>query len=179
MSFIERARAFPGPILRKDFVFHPVQIALTAATRASAALLIVSLTPDRELLADLAAVSREAGLEPVIEIFSLSKLETARRAGASIIQVNSRNLGDLSVDPQRALGLIKSAGPASGETWIAASGLSNSSDLRRAASLGYHGALVGTALMRASDKRLALARLREGLGEPSVQSGLGRQSEGK
>ncbi|MDR2455369.1 MAG: indole-3-glycerol-phosphate synthase [Deltaproteobacteria bacterium] len=159
LSFIERAKAFGGPILRKDFIYHPSQIAETAATSASALLLIVSLTPDLSLLSDLVSLAAASGIEAVTEIFSLSELETARKAKASIIQVNARNLGDLSVDPERALSLIKSADPAKEETFIAASGLKTYDDLRRAASLGYHGALVGTALMRAKDKRAALASL--------------------
>jgi indole-3-glycerol phosphate synthase len=159
LSYIERAKAFGGPILRKDFIYHPSQVAETAASAASALLLIVSLTPDLSLLSELISLAADFGLEAVTEIFSLSELEAAREAKASIIQVNARNLGDLSVDPDRALSLIKSAEPSNNETWIAASGLNTYDDLRRAASLGYHGALVGTALMRAKDKRAALASL--------------------
>jgi indole-3-glycerol phosphate synthase len=165
LAFIERAAAFPGPILRKDFIFDPLQLRATAATKAAAVLLIVSLTPDPGLLSDLTALSKELNLEAVVEVFGPGELITARRAGAAIIQVNSRNLGDLSVDPRRALRLAKDEPPLPSETWIAASGMKTSGDLLRAAEIGYHGALVGTSIMRSNDKWRALAALLTGLAE--------------
>ena len=41
------------PLLRKDFIFHELQVRQTAATPASALLLIVALTPDAAQLRDL------------------------------------------------------------------------------------------------------------------------------
>jgi indole-3-glycerol phosphate synthase len=165
IRFLERVEGFGGPILRKDFIFHPLQVRATAETKASALLLMIRLTPDPGQLSDLIALATDLGLEAVVEVFTAAELETARRAGAAIIQVNSRNLGDLSLDPGRALALIERERPQTGETWIAASGLKTPEDLRRASKLGYHGALVGTVLMKAPDKRAALAALLEGLAD--------------
>lgn len=162
IGYLERVEAFKGPVLRKDFIFHPLQIMATAQTRASAILLIVGLAPGPALLPELIRLAEDAGLEAVAEIFTLDELEAARRAKAKIIQVNARNLGDLSLDPARSLSLIKSAKPLPGEAWIAASGMRTRDDLKRAAEFGYHGVLVGTALMRASNKRAALRGLMDG-----------------
>jgi indole-3-glycerol phosphate synthase len=171
LGFLERVGAFKGPVLRKDFVFHPLQVRATAATRASAVLLMVRLAPDPALLSDLAALAAELGLEAVVEVFGPRELEIARKAKARIIQVNSRDLGDLSLDPRRALALIEKERPELGEAWIAASGLKTPEDLRRAALLGYHGALVGTALSGAPDKRAALSALVGGLAAGSGGGG--------
>ena len=52
LDFLGRAAACcPGtPLLRKDFIFDPLQVRATAATPAAALLLIVALTPDAALL---------------------------------------------------------------------------------------------------------------------------------
>jgi indole-3-glycerol phosphate synthase len=184
LGFIGRAATvFGGPILRKDFILSPLQVEATAATEASAVLLIVRLTPDPGLLGDLIAAAEGLGLAAVVEIFGSPELGAARRAGATIIQVNARDLGDLSLDAGRARDLIRASRPDPSEIWIAASGLRAPGDLQKAAESGYHAALVGSALMGAPDKAAALAALtaslaggrrgREGPGGPRGSPGPG------
>ena len=146
------------PILRKDFIFHPLQIRATAATGASALLLIVKLTPSAELLAALMAKARGYGLECVVEILDEDDLKLARQAGAGIIQVNARDFSDLSVDLNRSLALAEKH-LANDEIWIAASGLKEAEDLERVRRAGFTAALIGTALMRGGRPAEALKRL--------------------
>lgn len=139
----------PGlPLLRKDFIFDPLQVAATAATPASALLLIVRLTPDAQLLRSLREQAEKYGLDAVVEVFDKADLETARTSGARIIQVNARNLDTLQVDRASCLRLADHHHrPGDGELWIAASGISSSAHLRQISDSGYQAALIGTGLM--------------------------------
>lgn len=140
--------AFPAglPLLRKDFLFDPLQVEQTIATPAAAMLLIVALTPDEALLRDLRQQAAEAGIESVVEIFSERELDMARESGAAIIQVNARNLETFQTD--RCATLRLAGRRAEGETWIAASAMSEPRHLVEAAQAGYDAALIGTALMQ-------------------------------
>lgn len=147
------------PLLRKDFIFDPLQVRATAATPASALLLIVRLTPDAAILRALREQAEGHGIQAVVEIFDAEDLRLARESGARIIQVNARDLESLAVDRDACLQLIQACPPANGELWIAASGMSSAEHLRAAASAGYHAALVGSALMEGGNPGEALAAL--------------------
>ncbi len=169
LGFIRRARAGGAeasnlPILRKDFIFDPLQIRATAATPASAALLIVGLTPDVPTLRGLREEAESFGLEAVVEIVNEAELDLARASGAAVIQANARDFTDLSVDLERSLSLARRhAQEAPGELWIAASGLARPEDLARVREAGFTAALIGTALMRGGRPEEALAALLSGL----------------
>ena len=75
-----------------------LQVAATAATPASALLLIVRLTPDAALLRSLREQAEAHGIDAVVEIFDEADLALARESGARIIQVNARDLDTLQVD---------------------------------------------------------------------------------
>jgi indole-3-glycerol phosphate synthase len=163
LGFLGRMAAAGKPELRKDFIFDPLQVRETAGTPASALLLIVRLTPDAVLLAELFRAAADLGLEAVVEVFGLGELDKARRLGASLIQFNSRDLGSLAVDRGAILGMARKEPPQPGETYIAASGLRVADDLKRAADAGFGAVLVGTALMRSGDPGKALDALLAGL----------------
>ncbi|MGL4207777.1 MAG: indole-3-glycerol-phosphate synthase [Candidatus Adiutrix sp.] len=138
------------PLLRKDFIFHPLQILATAATPAAAVLLIVKLNPVTSHLREMRKLAEQHGLEAVVEVFDEADLKIARNSGAKIIQVNSRNFGDLSINKKAALTLAKTAKRIDypDELWILASGLENSQDLKEAQSAGFDAVLIGTSLMK-------------------------------
>lgn len=146
--------AGPGlPMLRKDFLIDPLQVRETAATRASALLLIVRMLDDATLR-DMLEAADAAGLEAVLEVFDRDDIERARAALAAvnvvttIIQVNNRDLDTLEVDPGRSRTLIALKRP--GEIWISASGAAGPEDVADRAALGFEGVLAGTALMGGS-----------------------------
>lgn len=150
------------PLLRKDFLFHPLQVAATLATPASALLLIVRLTPEVALLRQLREQAEAGGVEAVVEVFDEADLHLARESGARIIQVNARDLASLRVDRDACLRLIRTCPPQEGELWIAASGMTSRSDLCAAAEAGYRAALVGSALMEHGTPGKSLRRLLTG-----------------
>ncbi len=171
-DFLSRAAApglypaTPLPLLRKDFIFDPLQVRATAATPASALLLIVRLTPEATVLRRLREEAESFGMHAVVEVFDAADLRLARESGARIIQVNARDLQTFAVDRAACLALAEACPPENHEIWVAASGISEPEHLVLAASAGYRAALVGTALMEHVRPGAALAAL---LGNDSVR----------
>ncbi|MFW5791537.1 MAG: indole-3-glycerol-phosphate synthase [Desulfohalobiaceae bacterium] len=145
------------PMLRKDFLFHPLQVRHTAATPASALLLIVRMFADLAGLQELSLLSGSLGLECVVEVFDRRDLDLAKAAGARIIQVNNRDLETLSIDRATIRDLIPFK--ESGELWIAASGISRPQEVADLAGAGFDAVLVGTSLMQSPSPEAALTGL--------------------
>jgi indole-3-glycerol phosphate synthase len=158
LGFLDACVPAGLPLLRKDFVLHPLQVRQTAATPASAVLLIARMVGPAEL-GRMVALARELGLEPVVEVFDGDDLARARGAGADLIQVNNRNLDTLEISLDISRGLAAAKLP--GETWISASGITRGAQIAELAALGYDAVLVGTFLMEGADPGAALARLIE------------------
>lgn len=149
------------PLLRKDFLFDPLQVEATAATPASAFLLVVRMFADSEELRVMIEKGRSLGLEAVVEIFDEADLALARKAGAEIIQVNARDLDTLEIDHSNVRRLVGQGRP--GEIWVAASGVSSPEQVREAAERGYDAVLVGTAIMQSDDPGAMVRLLAEAL----------------
>lgn len=148
----------PGlPLLRKDFIFDPLQVAMTASSPASAVLLIARMFGSAAELKQLVDLARMPGLAPVVEIFDQTDLDTAREAGADIIQVNNRDLDTLTTSLDQSRTFIRHK--REGELWISASGVSTRAQVEEMAALGFDAVLVGTSLMRADDPGRMLAEL--------------------
>jgi indole-3-glycerol phosphate synthase len=160
LDFLARMTTPGLPLLRKDFILDPLQIAATAATPASALLLIARMFPGADELAAMLDAARRAGLEAVVEIFDRDELDLARAAQAEIIQVNNRDLDTLAVD----LGVSRALAPAKrlSEVWISASGIQSARDLAEVRHMGFDAALVGTWLMAGDDPGRNLAELAGG-----------------
>lgn len=142
------AAAVQVPVIRKDFLVHPVQLWEARAAGASAALLIVrSLAPS--LLPLLIDTAREIGLEPLVEIRDLVELERALAAGASVIGVNNRNLESLVIDTATAPAIIPHI--PSDRVAVAESGMQQPDDLHAPRDAGADAVLVGSAVSTATD----------------------------
>jgi indole-3-glycerol phosphate synthase len=157
LRFLEQM-AFAGrPLLRKDFLLDPVQVAETAATPASALLVIARMFDSAAALGRMLEECRGFGLEAVCEVFDEADLDRAREAGAVIIQVNNRDLDRLvtSLDVSRRMARLKREG----ELWISASGLDAPEQLGEMADLGFDAVLIGTSLMCDENPGAALRKL--------------------
>lgn len=162
LEYLNKASQISGlPILRKDFICDPLQIKATAATRASAILLIVRFINNEHKLKELIREADKYGLACVVEIFDENDLKIARTCGANIIQVNARDLQTLKTDRNLCLNLIKKFPPMRDETWIAASGLEAGEHLLEAQKTGYNACLIGTALMKKGNPGENLANLKQ------------------
>jgi indole-3-glycerol phosphate synthase len=136
------------PILRKDFVTDPYEIAEARASGADAVLLIVAAL-DRAQLAHLLAVARSRGLAALVEVHDEAETGLAVELGATLIGVNHRDLRTFEVD----LGLterLRSLIP-SDVVVVAESGIHDAAAARRVYEAGADAILVGEVLMRADD----------------------------
>lgn len=144
------------PVLRKDFMLDPWQVAEARAIGADAILVIMAAVDDT-LAAELEAAALERGMDVLVEVHDTAELERALRLKSKLIGVNNRNLKDFTVDFARTYELVGSA-PAD-VTFVAESGLTSHSDLAAMAEHGINTFLVGETLMRADDVEAATRAL--------------------
>ena len=144
------------PVLRKDFIFDPWQVWETRANDADSFLLIAAALSTVQL-AELLALGRELGMEPLVEVHTREELERVNAAGAMIIGVNNRDLKTLEVRVQTSFDLIEHIP----ESCIAVSesGLRSDDDLEKLRAAGFDAFLIGEQLMLAPDPGVALAQL--------------------
>jgi indole-3-glycerol phosphate synthase len=144
------------PLLRKDFVVSSYQLWEARAYGADMVLLIVAAL-EQSALVSLVERAASIGLLPLVEVHADEELDRAIDAGAKVIGVNARNLGNLEVDrsifarlsPRIPEGIIK----------IAESGVRGPHDLLAYAAAGADAVLVGESLVTEKDPRAAVADL--------------------
>jgi indole-3-glycerol phosphate synthase len=133
------------PVLRKDFVIAPAQVLESRALGADAVLLIAAALDDTDLTA-LLALTREVGMEALVEVHDEAQAARAVAAGADAIGINNRDLRTFQVDvgiTERLVPLIPE-----GMLIVSESGVESPRDVRRVGAAGADAVLVGTALMR-------------------------------
>lgn len=147
------------PVLRKDFMIDPWQVAEARAIGADAILIIVAALDDGAM-AEIEAAAMEYDMDVLVETHDAHELARALTLKSRLIGVNNRNLKDFTVDFARTYELVKMAPP--GCTFVAESGLSSHDDLRAMAAHGVRCFLVGESLMRQSDVQAATHMLLTG-----------------
>ena len=157
LAHLRDARAAVGlPVLRKDFIVDAWQVWEARAANADSFLLIAAAL-DNETLAELLALGRELGMEPLVEVHTADELERVRAAGARIVGVNNRNLHTLEVRVETSLELIEMI--PQGCIAVSESGLRSAEDLRKLQAAGFDAFLIGESLMREAEPGAALTRL--------------------
>jgi indole-3-glycerol phosphate synthase len=146
------------PVLRKDFVLDAYQIYEARALGAAAVLLIVALLSDEQLVA-WRELAESLGMAALVEAHDHRELQRALNSGAGIVGVNNRDLKTFQVDLATAERLRPEV-PA-GVLFVAESGIQTPADVARMAAAGADAVLIGESLMRAPDRRAALAELRQ------------------
>lgn len=164
LGFLARVRAAVDlPLLRKDFVVDPYQIAEARAAGADGVLLIVAAL-SAPLLAELLAVAREHQLDALVEVHDLAEVDVAVSAGARLLGVNHRDLRTFAVD-MTLTAQIAPRVPADA-VLIGESGIRTRADIDALGRAGVHAVLVGEHLMRAESPGDALLALRGGSAGP-------------
>jgi len=153
----EVAATVPLPCLRKDFAVDPYMVYEAKILGASAVLLICALLPTEELRAHLSLCDR-LGLSALVEAHDEVEIASAVAAGARVIGVNHRDLRDFTVDTGHSARLRALVPP--GVLYVAESGIRTAAEVDALRHLQVDAVLVGEALMRAPDKKAALAALR-------------------
>jgi len=144
------------PVLRKDFVFDPYQIYETRNAQASAILLIVAMLEPAELRRFI-SLSREVGLDTLVEVHDEGELREALDAEAEIIGVNNRNLKTFEVDVQTSHRLGKLI--PDDKIFVVESGIRKRSDIEDFLKSGADAFLIGETLITAADPAATLRGL--------------------
>lgn len=142
------------PLLRKDFMIDEYQIWEARAHGADLILLIVASLSDAQLR-EYSALSRELGMNVLVETHTPGEVERAVAAGARIIGVNVRNLKTLDVD--RSVFADLAAGIPAGALVVGESGVRGVDDVRHYAASGANAVLVGEALVSDATPRERIA----------------------
>ena len=135
------------PIIAKDFVVDPRQVAAAAVHGADAVLLVLRCLDGPQLLLLLDAARRH-GLEVVLECHDRAEIERALAVPDAMLGINNRDLDTLEVDLARARTLLPAI-PAVRCT-IAESGYRTPLDLQALRGLA-NGVLIGTSIMKGAD----------------------------
>lgn len=144
------------PVIRKDFLIDPWQVAQSGAMGADAILLIVAALSNAQLN-ELEAVALELGLDVLVEVHDGHELERALRLQTPLIGINNRNLRTFEVSLDVSIGLLREI--PSDRALITESGILAREDVSRMRGHGVYGYLVGEAFMRAPDPGQALKAL--------------------
>jgi indole-3-glycerol phosphate synthase len=103
------------------------------------------------------ALARRLGMTALVEVHDEEEVSRALDAGATVVGVNARNLKTLQVD-RDTFGRLAPLVP-DGCVRVAESGVAGPADAARYAAEGADGVLVGEALVKGSQPRLAAAEL--------------------
>jgi indole-3-glycerol phosphate synthase / phosphoribosylanthranilate isomerase len=137
--------SYDGPILAKDFIVDPRQVAEARAAGADAVLAMLSVLGDAEARAVIAAAEALA-MDVLVEAHDEAEVRRAVALGAPMIGINNRDLRTLEVDlatTERLAPLVPRD-----RLVVAESGIGDRADVARLAPFA-DAFLVGTALMRA------------------------------
>jgi indole-3-glycerol phosphate synthase len=145
------------PIMRKDFVVEDHQVLEARAYGADAVLLIVAALPQARLR-ELLTLTREQGMEALVEVHDASEVQDALAAGARVVGVNHRDLTTFEVDTGLTARLRPEVPPE--VVLVAESGIHTAEDARRMRDAGADAILVGEVLMRAPDPGAVVRELR-------------------
>ena len=147
------------PVLRKDFMVDPWQVAEARAIGADAILIIVAALDDSQMV-EIEGAAIEHGMDVLVEVHDAEELDRAGRLKSRLLGVNNRNLKtfetDLATTEQLSARAPKDA------LLVGESGIFSHSDCQRLARAGVRSFLVGESLMRQDDVEAATRALLHG-----------------
>ena len=157
-DYLVAARAAcPLPVLRKDFMIDPWQVAEARAIGADAILIIVAALDDGAMR-EIEAAAVERGMDVLVEVHDEAELDRAlTQLRSRLIGVNNRDLRSFETDLGVTERLAKLV-PA-GTLLVGESGIASHADCARLAQSGVRAFLVGESLMRHADVEAATRAL--------------------
>ncbi|SFI24269.1 indole-3-glycerol phosphate synthase TrpC [Jannaschia pohangensis] len=144
------------PVLRKDFLYDPWQVAESRSLGADCILIIMASVSDPQA-AELEAAATEWGMDALIEVHNVEELDRASRLKSRLLGINNRDLNTFVTDLQVTRTLARRA--PEDRLLVSESGLNTPDDL---ADMARHGArcfLIGESLMRQDDVATATRAL--------------------
>lgn len=156
-AFLVAARgAVDLPVLRKDFLYEPYQVAEARALGADCILIIMASVSDAQA-AELEAAATEWGMDALIEVHDADELDRALLLNSEMIGINNRDLNSFATSLDVTKDLVRRI---PGEKLVVSeSGLSTPADLAEIARYGARCFLIGESLMRQEDVTDATRRL--------------------
>ena len=147
------------PVLRKDFMVDPWQVAEARAIGADAILIIVAALDDGAM-AEIEAAALERGMDVLVEVHDEAEMARAAQLTSRLIGVNNRDLKRFVTD----LAITERLAPLAPECalLVSESGISSHADLLRLERSGLRSFLVGESLMRQVDVTAATRALLNG-----------------
>jgi indole-3-glycerol phosphate synthase len=159
-DFLIAARAACAlPVLRKDFMVDPWQVAEARAIGADAILIIVAALDDGAM-AEIEAAAIDHGMDVLVEVHNEAEMERAARLRSRLIGVNNRDLKRFVTD----IAITERLAPLApqGTLLVSESGINTHADLQRLEKCGARTFLVGESLMRQADVTAAVKALLQG-----------------
>ena len=144
------------PVLRKDFMIDPWQVAEARSIGADAILIIVAALDDSQM-AEIEAAAFERGMDVLVEVHNEAEMDRAARLKSRLIGINNRDLKRFVTDLATTEQLSGSA-PADA-LLVSESGINTHADIQRLAQRGIRTFLVGESLMRQDDVAAATRAL--------------------
>lgn len=136
------------PVLRKDFMVDPWQVAEARSIGADAILIIVAALGDTQM-AEIEMAALDHGMDVLVEVHDERELERAANLQSRLIGINNRDLKrfvtDLAVT-ERLLALAPE-----GALVVSESGIASHEDCLRLEESGVRTFLIGESLMRQHD----------------------------
>ncbi len=144
------------PVLRKDFMVDPWQIAESRAIGADAILIIVAALSDSQMQ-EIEHAAIEHKMDVLIEVHDEAEMERASKLKSRLIGVNNRDLKRFVTD----LAVTERLAPLApaGSLLVGESGISDHEDCQRLSKSGVRTFLVGESLMRHDDVEAATKAL--------------------
>ena len=144
------------PVLRKDFMVDPWQVAEARSIGADAILIIVAALDD-SVMAEMEAAAIERGMDVLVEVHDAAEMERAARLSSRLIGTNNRNLKTFQTNIATTTQLAPIA--PQGSLLVAESGINTHRDVQHLAAGGVRCLLVGESLMRQADVTAATRAL--------------------
>jgi|TARA_R100001143_G_scaffold61201_2_gene61582 indole-3-glycerol phosphate synthase len=156
-DYLRQARAACSlPILRKDFMIDPYQIAHSRALGADCILLIVAAL-DRSQLLELESLALELGMDVLVEVHDRDELEIALQMQSKLLGVNNRNLRTFEVSLQNTIDMLPLI--PEDRLVVTESAIHTREDVELMRSHNVNAFLVGERFMRAEEPGQALEEL--------------------
>lgn len=144
------------PVLRKDFLYDPWQVAESRSLGADCILIIMASVSDGQA-AELEAAAADWGMDALIEVHNRAELDRAALLSSRLLGINNRDLNTFVTDLGTSRELARLA-PVD-RILVSESGLTTPEDLADLSQYGPRCFLIGESLMRQEDVAAATRKL--------------------